>query len=216
MGHIQSMQTFSLTLSPKLLHDSPHKVLCPFCLPPSLFFLSMMPPPKAKAWSLVVVLAAALVPRGAFAQMSTVTCLSSFGWMNNSLVQDPCLVASYLESTCGAIINFDPLPTGYHYEAPSAALANPCVCNTVTYSMVSACADCQNRTYDDWTSWSTSCSKFSIGESVRKVVDILQAFLIHLIDRYPNDIPTGTKVPNWAYLNVSGGFDPVAAQSNGG
>lgn len=37
---------------------------------------------------------------------------------------------------------------------------------------------------------------------MRKVVDILQAFLIHLIGRYPMDIPTGTKVPNWAYLNV--------------
>ncbi|KAG1827450.1 uncharacterized protein BJ212DRAFT_1294722 [Suillus subaureus] len=140
-----------------------------------------MPPSQAKAWSLVVVLAAAaLAPRGAFAQTSTVTCLSSFSWMDNSLKQNPCVVASYLESVCGAI-NFAPLPSGYYYAPPSAASANTCVCNTVTYSMVSACADCQNATYLE----------------------------------YPNDIPTGTKVPNWAYLNVTGGFDPVAAQSNG-
>ncbi|KAG1891138.1 hypothetical protein F4604DRAFT_393609 [Suillus subluteus] len=115
--------------------------------------------------------------------------------MDNSLGQGPCVVASYLESVCGAI-NFAPLPTGYLYSAPSAATANTCVCNTVTYSMVSACADCQNRTYLDWSSWSSSCSKLSIRE-------------------YPNDIPTGTKVPNWAYLNVTGDFNAVAAQSNG-
>jgi hypothetical protein len=54
-----------------------------------------------------------------------------------------------------------------------------------------------------WSSWSSSCSKMSIGESVRKVVNILHVFLIHMIDRYPNDIPAGTRVPNWAYLNVS-------------
>ncbi|KAG1877992.1 hypothetical protein DFJ58DRAFT_909624 [Suillus subalutaceus] len=142
----------------------------------------MMPPPQAKAWSLVVILEAALVPRGAFAQMSTVTCLSSFGWMNNSLGQDPCFVAAYLQSACEAT-TIDPLPPGYIYAAPSAALANPCVCSTVTYSMLSACADCQNATYL----------------------------------KYPINIPTGIKVPNWAYLSVSGasGFDPVAAQSNG-
>ncbi|KAG1891137.1 hypothetical protein F4604DRAFT_1913950 [Suillus subluteus] len=175
-----------------------------------------MPPPQAKAWSLVVVLAAALVPRGAFAQMSTVTCLSSFGWMNNSLGQDPCLVAAYLQSACEAT-TIDPLPPGYIYAAPSAALANPCACSTVTYSMLSACADCQNATYLNWTSWSLSCTQTSIRESVRKVVDILQAFLIPPIDRYLMNIPTGIKVPNWAYLSVSGasGFDPVAAQSNG-
>jgi hypothetical protein len=27
-------------------------------------------------------------------------------------------------------------------------------------------------------------------------------FIIYLIDRYPYDIPAGTVVPNWAYLNV--------------
>ncbi|KAG2041609.1 hypothetical protein BDR03DRAFT_1006809 [Suillus americanus] len=136
-----------------------------------------MPPPQA--WSLVVVLAAtALVPRSAFAQTSNVTCLSSFGWMDNSLGQGPCVVASYLESVCGAI-EFTPLPPGYYYTGPSAATANTC-----------------NRTYLDWSSWSSSCPQISIRE-------------------YPNDIPAGTKVPNWAYLNVTGTFNPVLAQSNG-
>lgn len=161
-----------------------------------LFFLSIMPPLRAKTWSLIVVLeAAAFVPRGAFAQSSTVTCLSSFGWMNNTIGQDPCIVASYLESVCGAF-TVGPLPPGTYYGAPSAAAASSCTCSTVTYSMMGACSDCQNASYLSWSSWSSSCSKMSIGE-------------------YPNDIPAGTRVPNWAYLNVTSGFDPVAAQNNG-
>ncbi|KAG2144847.1 hypothetical protein BD769DRAFT_1771858 [Suillus cothurnatus] len=160
----------------------------------SLFFLSTMPP----LWSLVVALAAAaaLVPRGAFAQTSTATCMSSYGWMNNSLGQDPCVVASYLLNVCGAD-EIPPLPAGYIYEAPTTATQNSCVCNTVTYSMISACADCQNGSYLSWSSWSSSCSQMSIRQ-------------------YPMDIPSGTKVPNWAYLNVTGsGFDPSAAQITG-
>ncbi|KAG1827174.1 uncharacterized protein BJ212DRAFT_1572657 [Suillus subaureus] len=156
----------------------------------------MMPPLRTKAWSLVVVLAAALVPRGAFAQTSDVTCLSSFGWMNNSLGQDPCVVASYLWSVC-APMNFVPLSPGWVYAGPSAASANSCICNTVTYSMIGACSVCQNASYESWSTWSSSCSQISIRE-------------------YPDDIPARTKVPNWAYLNVTGsGFDPNAAQNNG-
>ncbi|KAG1803753.1 uncharacterized protein HD556DRAFT_1303775 [Suillus plorans] len=150
-----------------------------------------MLPHRAKLRSSIVVLAAAApVPRGASAQTSTVTCLPSFGWMNNTLGQDPCVVTSYLESVCGAF-TVGPLPPNTYYGPPSAAGADSCTCNTVTYSMMAACSDCQNATYVS----------------------------------YPMDIPTGTKVPNWAYLNVgarlpvpiivSGGFDPVAAQNNG-
>ncbi|KAG1782616.1 hypothetical protein EV702DRAFT_1232504 [Suillus placidus] len=175
----------------------------------------MPPGPFTKAWSLTVVLAAvAFVPRGAFAQTSTVTCLSSFGWMNNTLRQDPCVVTSYLQSVCGAF-TIGPLPPGYYYGAPAPAAADSCSCNTVNYSLLGACSACQNASYLSWSSWSQYCSQISIRESVRKLVDILLAFLIHVIDRYPMDIPTGTRVPNWAYLNVTGGFDPVAAQNNG-
>ncbi|KAG2078817.1 hypothetical protein BDR04DRAFT_1112202 [Suillus decipiens] len=110
----------------------------------------IMLPLRAKVWSLVVVLTAALVPEGAFAQTTTVTCLSSFGWMNNSLEQNPCLVSAYLvprEQTIANVI---------HY--------------------------CQNNSYMS----------------------------------FPLDIPSGTKVPNWAYLNLTNGqFDPTVAQING-
>ncbi|KAG2111661.1 uncharacterized protein F5147DRAFT_686200 [Suillus discolor] len=115
--------------------------------------------------------------------------------MNNTLGQDPCVVASYLESVCGAFA-VGPLPPNTYYGPPSAAGADSCTCNTVTYSMMAACSDCQNATYASWSSWSTNCAQMSIRQ-------------------YPMDIPTGTKVPNWAYLNVTGGFDPIAAQNNG-
>ncbi|KAG1756665.1 uncharacterized protein EDB91DRAFT_1261638 [Suillus paluster] len=142
--------------------------------------------PLTKAWSLIVVLAAAaIVPRGAFAQTSNATCVSGFDWMNNTLQQNPCTVAAYLESVCwGGDFSIYPLPAGTHYAAPEVTEANACECSTVVYSLISACGDCQNRT-----------------------------FL-----RYPYNIPSGTLVPNWAYLNVtsgSGTFDATLAQADG-
>ncbi|KAG2353712.1 hypothetical protein BDR07DRAFT_686728 [Suillus spraguei] len=159
----------------------------------------IMLPLRAKVWSLVVVLTAALVPEGAFAQISNVTCLSSFGWMNNSIEQNPCLVTVYLQNPCGngSIYEINPLLPGEYYEAPSGAGATPCQCNTVTYSMISACSVCQNGSYISWSSWSSSCTQI-------------------FIEEYPMDIPAATKVPNWAYLNLTDGqFDATVAQSNG-
>ncbi|KIK49219.1 hypothetical protein CY34DRAFT_797160 [Suillus luteus UH-Slu-Lm8-n1] len=155
--------------------------------------------PFSKAWSLIVVLAAAaLVPRGVFAQTSNVTCLASYSWMSNSLSQNPCVVASYLESVCwGGDFTISSLPPGTHYAAPTVAEANSCECSTVTYSLVSACGACQNATYLTWSSWSYNCSQI-------------------FPQVYPYDIPAGTVVPNWAYLNVTAnGFDLVSAQSTG-
>ncbi|KAG2353716.1 hypothetical protein BDR07DRAFT_1432131 [Suillus spraguei] len=150
----------------------------------------IMLPLRAKVWSLAVVLTAAtLVPECAFAQSSTVTCLPSFGWMNNSLEQGPCIVASYLGSACGGSYNVGPMSPGYVY-APHGT--NPCECSTIFYSMISTCSVCQDILYMNF-----SCNQISIGE-------------------FPLDIPAGTKVPNWAYLSVTGGgFNSTAAQSDG-
>ncbi|KAG2111662.1 uncharacterized protein F5147DRAFT_686203 [Suillus discolor] len=155
--------------------------------------------PLFKAWSLILVLAAAVLgPRGAFAQTSTVVCLSSYGWMNNSLQQNPCVVASYLESVCnGGDFSISPLPPDTHYAAPTVAEANPCECSTVVYSLVSACGACQNATYLTWSSWNYNCS------SVYN-------------QQFPDSIPSGTAVPNWAYLDVTAsGFSLAAAQADG-
>ncbi|KAG0707649.1 hypothetical protein DFH29DRAFT_591619 [Suillus ampliporus] len=105
--------------------------------------------PLTKAWSLMVVLAAAaIVPRDAFAQTSTVTCQPGFDWMNNTLNQNPCTVAVYLASVCsGGDFGVNPIPVGTFYAAPTGPQANACECSTVTYSLISACGDCQNRTF---------------------------------------------------------------------
>lgn len=145
-----------------------------------------------KAWPLIVVLAVAFAPRGAFTQETTVTCLSSFDWvhvfflrlrevgsnsclgeslwqMNNSLIQNPCSVASYLVAACEdmgapfpllnrtwrsgitsllAAVLVGPLPAGSEYGLKSDDPSSEC--NTVIYSMFSACATCQNGTFQKW------------------------------------------------------------------
>ena len=40
-----------------------------------------------------------------------------------------------------------PLPSGYHYNGPLVSTATPCKCSTVYYSVISACATCQDGQY---------------------------------------------------------------------
>ena len=58
------------------------------------------------------------------------------------------------------------LDPGTHYIGPTAADANACNCNTVRYSMVSACGLCQNATIISWTSWATNCTSVYISQCV--------------------------------------------------
>jgi hypothetical protein len=95
--------------------------------------------------------------------------MSGRNQMNNTKIQNPCLVAAYLMAACnggrklssllhrsfGSTADFffaeysiDPLAINYHYAGPIGSEANICQCSTVTYSLVSACGDCQNRTYE--------------------------------------------------------------------
>lgn len=133
------------------------------------------------------------------AQSSNATCLGQFNWMNNSRQQNPCLVAAYLQGACnGGDFTVDALQPSTHYTGPTQAQANSCQCSSVTYSLISACAICQNRTYIDWSSWDTNCS------TVYPKV-------------FPDNIPTGTTVPAWAYLDVTASdtFNVTAAQGIG-
>jgi hypothetical protein len=41
------------------------------------------------------------------------------------------------------VFEIDPLPQGRHYTGPDSGQGTPCQCNTVVYSLVSACAGCQ-------------------------------------------------------------------------
>ncbi|OAX31414.1 hypothetical protein K503DRAFT_806085 [Rhizopogon vinicolor AM-OR11-026] len=66
--------------------------------------------------------------------------------------------------------------------------------------MFAACEICQNTTIENWSVWSSNCSTSLKHYSV-----------------YPLNIPNGTAVPNWAYLDVVTNdiFNAAAAQRDG-
>ncbi|OJA15784.1 hypothetical protein AZE42_10337 [Rhizopogon vesiculosus] len=129
-----------------------------------------------------------------------------FGWMtiqmSNSLGQNPCLVGSYLVSEClNYTLIITPFTIGDPYTGPNLDTANDCLCSTVTYSILGACGTCQNNTVETWSVWNFNCS----------------ASLTHL-SVYPLNIPNGTAIPHWAYLDVvtNDMFNAAAAQRDGG
>ncbi|OBZ76312.1 hypothetical protein A0H81_03608 [Grifola frondosa] len=127
------------------------------------------------------------------------TCMTGFEWMYNSMGQSPCLVAGYLSVPCGFTNPNDifPLANNKTFYAPTGG-ALECDCNTVAYSMLSACSLCQGAIVGSWTDYSSNCTNSSI-----------------VIGNYWEDLPVGTTVPAWAYLNVTvqNTFDVVAAQA---
>ncbi|KAH9047436.1 hypothetical protein EDB83DRAFT_1461423 [Lactarius deliciosus] len=128
----------------------------------------------------------------ASAQLVYPNCTAGWEWSYNSLGQNPCNVAAYLEATCG---------TGRSlYRGPNAGQSNLCECNTVVYSLVSACGACQGSSeWIQWSQWYINCTTVSTDGT------------------YPNSIPAGTRIPRWAYLEVSAAdtWNATAAQSAG-
>ncbi|KAF8212032.1 hypothetical protein K438DRAFT_1223974 [Mycena galopus ATCC 62051] len=98
--------------------------------------------------------------------------------------QTPCLVAAYLESACQGAAEVDSIPVGTHYIGPSGALVSLCSCSTVTYSLISACGGCQNRTFLSWPDWAVNCPQVEVTQFLPTV-------------------PAQTVVPSWAYLDVT-------------
>jgi hypothetical protein len=137
----------------------------------------------------------------ASAQLIYPNCSSGWDWSYNSLSQSPCNVAAYMEATCnGGLFDIATLPQGSLYRGPDAGLDNLCVCNTVVYSLVSACGACQGASsWIQYSQWHLNCSTSSSPGT------------------YPNAIPAGTRVPHWAYLDVSVAdtWNATAAQSAG-
>jgi len=134
----------------------------------------------------------------ALAQSTAATCLTAFSWMDNSRGQNPCLVAAYAQGACtGGQFTVDPLAPDHHYTGPYVSEANSCQCSTVVYSLISACAVCQNRTIETWSAWDTNCT---------------QLYLL----QFPEQIPSGTSIPAWAYLDVvsTDTFSAAAAQAD--
>ncbi|KAK0503358.1 hypothetical protein EDD18DRAFT_629894 [Armillaria luteobubalina] len=129
--------------------------------------------------------------------VSNVTCLPSYSWVENDCDQTPCEVAAYLISQCtDEPFTLDPLPTDTHYAGPTSPQeANECECSSVVYSLVSACAVCQERNYENWDVWRTNCSK--IYYSV-----------------FPKNIPIETTVPVWAYRNYTVAWPSFTVRRN--
>ncbi|KAF8201562.1 hypothetical protein BJ912DRAFT_506116 [Pholiota molesta] len=118
------------------------------------------------------------------AAQSDASCLPFYNWTSNAENQTPCSVASSLLAVCnGGPFPVAALPDNTHYLGPTLQNANPCQCNTVTYSLMSACGACQGRTYLSWSVWSANCAMV-------------------YTDTYPEPIPSGVSVPGWAYLDV--------------
>ncbi|KAF9013968.1 hypothetical protein BDQ17DRAFT_1404376 [Cyathus striatus] len=144
-----------------------------------------------------VVLACMLRGVGAQSNETKAVCTdSSFTWSYNSLKQDPCEIATQLGSVCSEnSFLIQPLSVGFVYQGPTLENANQCRCSSVFYSLVSACAACQDRNWIGWTKYKTNCS--TIYSTV-----------------FPGSLPPGTLVPNYAYDNVSaqGTFNVTIAQ----
>ncbi|KAI6117694.1 hypothetical protein EDD16DRAFT_996455 [Pisolithus croceorrhizus] len=134
----------------------------------------------------------------AAAQYSNVVCSASYSWASNSLNQDPCVVASYLESQCDrGGFTVTALSPNAHYIGPNASESDLCQCNAVVYSLICACAACQEAQYVSWHSWTTNCGS-NTSESL------------------PSPPPLGTVVPSWAYLSIGNGgsWNATAAYEN--
>jgi len=123
------------------------------------------------------------------AQTTQVECGSSFSFLSNSLGQNPCVIAGYLEDACvttGGLWNIPALPYGESYVGPGTAQATYCTCSSVSYSLVSACGACQSELWIPWSSWRENCSASIV-----------------TVGQWPLNIPQGTAVPAWAFQDVA-------------
>jgi hypothetical protein len=108
-------------------------------------------------------------------------------WTFNSIDQNACTVAAYLMATCnGGSFTIDALKPGYSYIGPTGVDdTNLCKCNTVTYSLISACDACQGAVWTTWPEYSSNCTKTLPPSS------------------FPNPVPSGTRVPQWALIDIT-------------
>jgi len=137
------------------------------------------------------------------AQVQVPDCLPAakahWNWTYNSLEQGPCTTAGYLAAECGdGQFTIPQLGAGNHYTGPTSD--DKCQCNTVVYSLISACAGCQKGTWLTFDQWTANCS--SSGSQ----------------STFPEAITNSTRVPAWAFLNVSASepWDNITACNFGG
>jgi len=151
----------------------------------SPFFLFKMKVPKIRSsFSLLLAISGLNI---ANAQHTEAKCnVSSLTWSFNSLGQSPCLVAAYLGDPCSPDGDFDVpgIGPGFHYDPPD--IPQVCDCSTVTYSLLSACALCQDADVSPWSTFTENCTARSVSPD----------------GEYPFAIPFGTAIPNWAYQPI--------------
>lgn len=123
----------------------------------------------------------------AAAQIYAPDCSLTWEWTFNSIDQNACTVAAYLMATCnGGAFTINALKPGYSYTGPSGVDdTNLCKCNTVTYSLISACDACQGAPWTTWSDYSSNCTK-TLPPST-----------------FPNPVPSGTRVPQWALIDIT-------------
>jgi len=121
------------------------------------------------------------------ARVDAPDCSTSWRWSYNSLGQNACTVAAYMMSTCnGGSFTIKALAPGYHYTGPGRYDdTDLCKCNTVTYSLLSACVACQGEEWISWPKYMQNCTKVLPSSS------------------FPNPVPFGTRVPYWALIDVT-------------
>ncbi|KJA17094.1 hypothetical protein HYPSUDRAFT_46726 [Hypholoma sublateritium FD-334 SS-4] len=90
------------------------------------------------------------------------TCQSGFQWAFNLLGQSPCDIAFSVEQPCPSPTTIPTLPTSSSYPGPSGNSVNPCTCSTVYYSLLSACALCQNALISSWQTYNLNCEALQI------------------------------------------------------
>ncbi|KAH9993792.1 hypothetical protein BJV77DRAFT_996908 [Russula vinacea] len=123
----------------------------------------------------------------ASAQVNAPPCtISNFSWSFNSLEQSPCLVAAHLFAQCNnGSFTILPLLPQNTYAGPSVGDdGDLCKCGTVGYNLISACDACQGEPWIPYPSWSANCTT------------------IPPTGTFPEPIPVGVRVPNWAYLDI--------------
>jgi len=137
------------------------------------------------------------------AQTSDAVCLSQFGWTTNSLGQSPCLVNSYVDGACFPDVDWTTkkIPDlTQTYLGPTADTANSCTCSSVAFTLLSACAYCQDAELNTWSSYIENCSTSDVSNG----------------DYSADAIPDETAVPAWAFTPIDAEadeWDPVTAQA---
>ncbi|KAI0273301.1 hypothetical protein BC834DRAFT_202391 [Gloeopeniophorella convolvens] len=150
---------------------------------PQLQWFSLLP------FSLVALVLLASPP--AEAQVQAPECLPAampvWNWTYNSLNQSPCVTSAYLASQCsGGQFTIPQINLGAHYTGPSGPDDNDiCKCNSVLYSTISACVGCQKGVWIPYDQWTANCTSVSP------------------LGTFPQSITNNTRVPAWAFLNVS-------------